>query len=396
MKECLVSIVIPVYNVEKYIRECVDSIINQTYSNIEIILVDDGSKDASGEICDEYARKDDRVTVFHQSNQGVVRARKCGIEHASGEYLCFVDADDCIQEEMIEFFIGNIGTADMITTGYNYVNKQGMIIQKYDGLSEGIYQTKEEMKYFIANVMMFEHHNGSHFEYGLAPYLWNKMYRTALVKSFLNDLDEQMVYAEDNEFVIRYVLKAKSVVVTKECFYLYKYRENSAITASSNRFMYDMNKLYIVLRDVVSGHPMEKELIRQIELCILYRLKTIPSRMGFSSIAQCTRHIFPYTNLLNGKNYILYGAGAVGISYYKQIQNMDEGNLVLWVDRNWEKLMELDGVINPVESIKEVEYDCILLAVEKEELAEDIRKKLLEMGVQPEKIWWKKPILLMA
>ena len=396
MKECLVSIVVPIYNVENYLRECIESIINQTYLNMEIILVDDGSTDGSDRICDEYAGKDNRIVVFHQSNQGVVRARKRGIQYATGEYLCFVDADDCIKEDMVEFFVENIGVADLITTGYHYITKKGKMIDKYDGFPAGIYQTEEEMHYFLSNVIMFEHHYGSHFEYGLAPYLWNKMYRTLLVKSISEDLDEQMVYADDNEFLIRYILRTRSVVVTKECFYIYKYRENSAIGANSPRFMYDMNKLYMVLKKVVSGHILEKELLRQIELCILFRLRLIPLRMGFPAIAQVTRHIFPYTNLLEGKSYILYGAGTVGISYYRQIQAMDEGNLLLWVDKNWEKLSELDGVVSSVEEMKQVVYDCILLAVEDEKLANVIKEELIQNGVPLEKIWWKKPILLMA
>ncbi len=100
--EGLVSVIVPIYNVEAYLSRCVDSIINQTYKNLEIILVDDGSPDRCGEICDEYARKDSRIVVIHKENGGLSDARNTGIEKASGEYISFIDSDDWIEPEMIE------------------------------------------------------------------------------------------------------------------------------------------------------------------------------------------------------------------------------------------------------------------------------------------------------
>lgn len=104
-KKKLVSIVVPVYNVEPYLRTCLDSLIGQTYEKIEIILVDDGSTDQSGDICDEYARRDTRIRVCHKKNRGVSAARNTGIEMAEGEYLVFVDSDDCVHRQMVELYM---------------------------------------------------------------------------------------------------------------------------------------------------------------------------------------------------------------------------------------------------------------------------------------------------
>ena len=98
----LISVIVPVYNAEKYLRECLDSIVNQTYKNIEIILVDDGSTDGSGAICDEYADKDVRIKVYHIPNGGASNARNLGIDNADGEYLMFVDSDDIILPYVVE------------------------------------------------------------------------------------------------------------------------------------------------------------------------------------------------------------------------------------------------------------------------------------------------------
>lgn len=103
MKKELISVIVPVYNVEKYLSRCVDSIIGQTYSNLEIILVNDGSTDLSGAICDEYKKKDKRIVVIHQKNGGLSQARNSGMEIMSGKYVAFVDSDDYISEDYIEY-----------------------------------------------------------------------------------------------------------------------------------------------------------------------------------------------------------------------------------------------------------------------------------------------------
>lgn len=102
MEEKLISIIVPVYNVEKYLKECIDSVISQTYKNLEIILVDDGSTDKSGEICDEYSKKDSRIKVIHKENGGLSDARNVALDIAKGEYIGFVDSDDYVEKDMFE------------------------------------------------------------------------------------------------------------------------------------------------------------------------------------------------------------------------------------------------------------------------------------------------------
>ena len=129
--DSLISIIVPVYNVEQYLSRCVDSLVNQTYHNIEIILVDDGSPDRSGEICDEYAKKDKRVKVIHQSNGGLSDARNTALDIAKGDYLMFVDSDDWIEptmyEEMLSFMEKE--QLDLVECGINLVTNN--ISNKY-------------------------------------------------------------------------------------------------------------------------------------------------------------------------------------------------------------------------------------------------------------------------
>jgi len=117
MEKKLISIIIPVYNVKDYLEDCLNSIINQTYKNLEIILVDDGSMDGSSDICDKFAQLDTSIMVIHQTNAGAAAARKKGVMYASGFYICFVDADDRIDSKMIEFLVEHIEGNDLITSG---------------------------------------------------------------------------------------------------------------------------------------------------------------------------------------------------------------------------------------------------------------------------------------
>ena len=126
----MISVIVPVYNVENYIHHCVDSILSQSFSDFELLLIDDGSNDKSGLICDEYARKDSRIKVYHKENGGVSSARNLGIEKANGEWICFIDADDYVRQDFfsdIQQYLFN--DVDIVHWGFCYDNC-GMIVEK--------------------------------------------------------------------------------------------------------------------------------------------------------------------------------------------------------------------------------------------------------------------------
>ena len=137
-----ISVIIPVYNVEYYLKRCLDSVLNQTYTNLEILLIDDGSSDTSGNICDEFAQQDNRITVFHTKNEGAACARNFGIKKASGKYLFFVDGDDFIEQDTIEKMVklSNNGNIDIIYCDYfkyyDDSNKQYMSLIPFYGLNK--------------------------------------------------------------------------------------------------------------------------------------------------------------------------------------------------------------------------------------------------------------------
>ena len=170
-----VSVIIPIYNVEKYLSACVDSVLGQTYQALQIILVDDGSTDASGGICDGYTGKDPRIQVIHKENGGLSDARNCGLLSASGKYITFFDSDDWVERDtlMIAYNQMSEQTADLIIWGYaaDFVDDQEQVQARRDNAVLGICDKNGDTSVLIQKNAL-----------GISGYAWNKLYRTDIIK----------------------------------------------------------------------------------------------------------------------------------------------------------------------------------------------------------------------
>ena len=228
-KTALISIIVPVYNVSEYLEVCLDSLVNQTYRNIEIILINDGSTDGSGAICDKYAERfPDIITVVHTNNSGVSAARNNGLKRAKGSYIAFVDSDDWIEQEMIEFLFVNLleNNADISCCGikYDYNNGQSQL----DKTIQNIKCNQNELfREIIENSNVY-------------GYVYNKLFK----RSILEDLqfDETLMVCEDMEFTTRYVSKCKRGVYNNSQLYHYRQRRGSM----TGEFSYNPNMLSII------------------------------------------------------------------------------------------------------------------------------------------------------
>ncbi len=224
--QVLVSVTVPVYNVAKYLPQCIESICNQTYEALEIILVDDGSTDESGSICDRYAQEDARITVIHKKNGGLVSARKAGLAIAHGEYVSCVDSDDWVELDMIQRLMDmeSATNADMIAfAGYEECN--GYRGTKENTVMEGLYQTKKQLEEIYARMLM----NGNFFEPGISTYIWNKFFKRSLLEKYQMKVSDAISYGEDTACVYPCILAAGSVCVTNLYLYHYRVRQDSIV-----------------------------------------------------------------------------------------------------------------------------------------------------------------------
>lgn len=211
----LVSVVIPVYNVQNYIKKCLDSVLAQSYKNLELILVDDGSKDDSGSICDTYALKDDRIKVIHKKNGGLSDARNVGIEQAGGEYITFIDSDDFVAENMIELLYKSMEEhqADVAI---------GDALHVFDS-AECSFSSVEKCREYTPEEAIEE----MWYQTGFLPSAWGKLYKRKL---FSNLKFKVGIIFEDIDIMHEIFYAANKIVYNSSQLYAYVHRENSITT----------------------------------------------------------------------------------------------------------------------------------------------------------------------
>lgn len=230
----LLSVIVPVYNTEKYLEECIDSIINQTFSDYEIILVDDGSTDNSGEICDRYAYKFDFVTVIHKKNDGIANTRKAGFSKSIGQYISYIDSDDTIEPNTYEYIVNKAKQYDadavicniLLDTGNKKTLRKNIV-------RSGIYD-KERLKKEFYPHMLFGGENGTP---GVIPSLCNKIIKRDILEKALMATDDSVYFGEDTLCTFPCLLDANKVFVCDKAFYHYRMVETSVTHVYDNKLI---------------------------------------------------------------------------------------------------------------------------------------------------------------
>ena len=260
-KQPLISIIIPVYNVEQYLDECMASVLNQTYTNIEVVLVDDGSKDRSPSMCDEYAKKDSRVQVIHKKNGGPMSACIAGVEKSKGEYLAFMDSDDWIDltmmEELVKETSGN--EKEMICSNY-IIEKANQSIQIKQSMKPGVYDRKaiEEQLFPVLLGNEERRIHGSR---------CMKLISRELICENLQYGDLNVSMGEDLYLSFLAVLDAERIVVVEDGYYYhYRFVESSLVHKYKPHMHEEVGKLYDNLQRVIESKVIDekqKKMFRQ-------------------------------------------------------------------------------------------------------------------------------------
>jgi len=238
-----ISIIIPVYNVEPYIRKCLDSVVNQVYANLEILLIDDGSTDNCGKICDEFAGKDSRIRVFHKDNGGLSSALNVGIKNFTGDYLGFVDSDDWIEPDMYQELINAISGVDIAVCSY---------FKDTVTDSEPIESMRKIMEQVIATENMLLFPLMRDYYMGFCGYVWNKLYTASIIRESGLFFDESIKYAMDVLFYETLVTKQKCVgAYIDKPLYHYLQRKGAITKSESYDIKTDILKVYKQVEDLL-------------------------------------------------------------------------------------------------------------------------------------------------
>lgn len=245
MKIPKITVIVPMYNTEEYIERCIRSIMHQTYENLEIIIVDDGSTDGSLNICQNLEKEDSRIKIISQPNGGVANARNTGLNHSTGEFIGFVDSDDYLEENMYEKLMKYIKTyeADLASARAYIIDRDGILEQShYNNYIEQFNDEKSILKSYVDGVLTIA--------------VWDKLFKREVIENIRFD---SSVFCEDAKFVLDVCNKAKSVVCTSERLYNHLRRKGNSITNTS------FNEFYMTLYDYAS--TKREEIIRANPLC---------------------------------------------------------------------------------------------------------------------------------
>ncbi len=262
MNEPLLSVIVPIYNVEEYLEQCIDSVVGQTYKNLEIILINDGSTDSSGLLCDNYQKVDDRIRVIHKNNEGVSAARNVGLKYAKGELLGFVDSDDYLESTMyMELWSNMIQTeSDLACCAYKRITKDG----NHD-YSTGEIKELSGLEFLEAMVIGLK---------GciISPHVGNRLYKRELFNNLL--FPKGRIY-EDKFVSTEILLRVNKVIYLNKALYNYRLRDNSItqkeLTDSGIKdFIYMMNYQNKIVNQCLSKNTYKKVIFTYY--CILLDL----------------------------------------------------------------------------------------------------------------------------
>lgn len=303
----LVSIIIPVYNVEKYLRQCLDSVVNQTYNNFEIIIVNDGTKDNSQQIIDEFVNNDSRIKGVFQKNQGLSGARNTGISVATGEYIMFVDSDDWLNLQTIEFCIDAIQKTNADVVLFSY-------FKEYQNHSESNFILPENY-FFDATECQKLHQriiglNGPDLcnpaNADSLVTAWGKLYKTEIItQNNLQFTDCKLIGTEDMWFNAQYFLHIKSAIYSNKCLYHYRKINTSSLTSN---YKVNLPKQWNYLYDLVENLLVENKLNSNYHAAFQNRISLSLIGLGLNEMSSNNSFLLKFKNIniiISNKKYKL-------------------------------------------------------------------------------------------
>ncbi len=244
MGEKKVSVIVPAYNVEKYIGNALESLVGQTYRNIEIIVIDDGSFDGTAAVIDDFSEKDDRIISIHKENGGVSEARNCGLDRANGEFVFFLDGDDTAEPDAIEILVKamEMSGADLIGCQYSRWDEKGNRLEDYHFKSFDLKIDSEEARLkFITEELL---------SYNIGFEIWDKLFKTDIIKACNVFFDKRCHMGEDLAFNIKYIFNCTKIYCVPDRCIRYRIRQGSAMTDNTNTLPKRLTDDLLVLSDV--------------------------------------------------------------------------------------------------------------------------------------------------
>ena len=378
----MISIIVPIYNEEKYLIRCVDSICGQTYADLEIILVEDGSTDSSGRICDEYVLKDTRIKVIHKENGGLVSARKAGIRAATGQYVGSVDGDDWIEPDMYEKLYHGLKAYNVDAVMCGRFDDTGSVSKRvYHGVGEGRYDKEKLIAEVYPQMIVGE----VFFDWNIFPGIWDKLFKREKIIPYQMDVDDRIAMGEDAACIYPALLNVDSIYVMHEC--LYHYRQTTSSMIKSNRDYRDERVRFYLLYNTVSKsfekykgiYDLREQWLKYMLFLMLPRADSL--YCGFDGLD----YLFPFSGIKKGSRIVLYGAGTYGQRLYNYLEKTNFCHVVLWLDKNYMELQKMGLKVSRPDELETSDCDKVVIAntyyKSRTELYMELKKKYPDMDI---------------
>ncbi len=385
--ELKISIIIPIYNTRPYIKECIESVVNQSYRNLEIILVDDGSTDGCAEICDEYARTDARVRVIHKPNGGLVSARKLGITICTGEYIAPIDSDDYVSNNMIEQMVNAVKlyNAEIVQCGVRYHYSTGEFVDFDEPLENGLYNLENINS--DAHKCLFWDFTRS--KRGIRSNMWSCLFKKDLIYKYQMLVPDDLTNGEDDACFYPTFLNAKSYYLIDKPLYNHFFRMGSMSSTEGSFTLKQMTQIDELIRPCLGIYMTDSKLYLGYKRYLLFRIEIVMRnnyKIGLTSNYRFPSDVVPYNSKV-----VVYGAGKIGQSFVAQNESVHWFDMVAWVDSYREDTIFGKRIEKP-DVIRSISYDFILIAIDKRKYAE-VREHLIEIGYAEKILLWKEPVV---
>lgn len=381
MQEPLISIIVPIYKIDRYLGICIESILNQTYQNLEIILVDDGSPDRCPEICDLYASKDERIKVIHKENGGLVSARKAGLMASSGSYIGYVDGDDWVGLGFFHSLYNaiNESNADIAIAGFSrdlFSSTKNIL----NAIPSGVYEG--EALDAIKKRMIAD---GAFYRHGITTYLWNKLFKREVIEQYQMEMDNRITIGEDAATVYPAIMASRKIMITDNCAYHYRQREDSMLKTATDHNNEYLKVMYLhdYMKQSLKGWSEQYDLLRQTEDLIL---STFIIRSGGTLKDDDGLSNFPFAVDFLGKKLVVYGAGTFGQQLVRRLKTENRCTITTWIDDDYWEYRRCCMDVDPIEQICKVDYDAIVIALIDPVQIEKVKHLLYDYGVEEKMI----------
>lgn len=387
MDGILLSVVIPVYNCEKHLKNCIESVISQSYPNIEIVLVNDGSTDDSKKICEFYTTIDKRVRLFTIKNVGAYQARKYGVQQARGELITFLDADDyidsCTYERLMDIYKSCY--PDIISYTFQ-IGDEGIPCENH--FECGLYDRNAIRNKIIPN-MLFNIKNGYR---DLNPSVGCKILKKQLFLKITSDVEERITWGDDALVTYPMVCISEKIYIDTTPYYHYVMNEQSSTHTFQYGIIDDLIRFRNELSKLLNRYYKEYDWKFQIDSYMrTYTEMLFNSWFGIHRTA--SMYVFPYHLIPCNCNVKVYGAGEVGKAYVIELLQGRYAMLSGWYDkqRQGESYCGI-SILNPNQIMDRAE-EYIIIAIDDKKIASEVIQELISHGISAEKIKWDKPIL---